>query len=73
MSDYIEAHDPDPTETSDWLESLEAVLHVTGPERARYLLGRLMNRARRGGYLPDELLSSDYVNTILHTRAPATQ
>ncbi|MDJ0974324.1 MAG: pyruvate dehydrogenase (acetyl-transferring), homodimeric type [Planctomycetota bacterium] len=71
MNDYIEATDPDPTETSEWLESLEAVVHVTGPERARYLLRRLMNRARRGGYLPDQLLTSDYINTIPPHREPA--
>ncbi len=56
--------DSDPQETREWIESLEAVHHFSGPNRARFVLARLLARARAGGFVPDQLLSSDYVNTI---------
>ena len=33
--------DPDPAETSEWLDSLEYVLNSKGPERVEYLLSVL--------------------------------
>ena len=63
-------HDTDPDETDEWLESLEAVLEAHGPDRARYLLSRLLSRARHGGFVPDRLLSTDYVNTIRRVDEP---
>ena len=36
--------DIDPTETSEWLDSLDAVVGGRGRARARYLLARLMER-----------------------------
>ncbi len=56
--------DSNPTETTEWLDSLEALLEASGPDRARYVLARLMESAREAGTLPDRLLASDYVNTI---------
>ncbi len=56
--------DSDPLETKEWIESLESVLEFSGPNRARFVLARLLARARAGGFMPDHLLSSDYVNTI---------
>jgi pyruvate dehydrogenase complex dehydrogenase (E1) component len=29
--------DPDPSETREWIDSLRAVVHYQGPERAAYL------------------------------------
>jgi pyruvate dehydrogenase complex dehydrogenase (E1) component len=63
--------DSDPLETSEWIESLEAVMAGRGPNRARFLLARLLAHARAGGYVPDHLLSSDYVNTIPERNQPA--
>ncbi|MGE0193106.1 MAG: pyruvate dehydrogenase (acetyl-transferring), homodimeric type [Planctomycetota bacterium] len=57
-------NDNDPVETREWIDSIEAVLASQGPDRARYLLARLLDRARHGGYVPDRLLNTDYVNTI---------
>ncbi|GGL80146.1 pyruvate dehydrogenase E1 component [Deinococcus aerolatus] len=37
--------DPDPTETAEWIDSLEAVIQRDGPERAAYLLDHLLQRA----------------------------
>ena len=37
--------DVDPAETSEWLGSLEYVLKTRGPERIRFLLDQLRDRA----------------------------
>nr|MCU0973160.1 pyruvate dehydrogenase (acetyl-transferring), homodimeric type [Burkholderiales bacterium] len=56
--------DVDPTETREWIDSLRAVLQYRGPERAHYLLERLVDEARRSGaYLPYSMTTA-YVNTI---------
>jgi len=56
--------DIDSLETQEWLESLESVLEAEGPERAHYLLEKLIDRARRGGtHLPFDATTA-YVNTI---------
>ena len=39
--------DIDPTETQEWLDSLEGVIEVDGPERTHFLLNRVMDGARR--------------------------
>ena len=44
-------------ETADWLESLEALIETEGPNRARYVLARLLESAQEKGYLPDNLQS----------------
>jgi pyruvate dehydrogenase E1 component len=41
--------DTDPVETQEWLDSLEGVIEVEGPERAHFLLNRVMDGARRKG------------------------
>ena len=57
-------HDSDPQETQEWLEALDAVIEVEGPERARYLLEQLVDKTRRsGGSLPISN-NTAYVNTI---------
>ena len=38
--------DTDPQETQEWLDSLDAIVDVQGKNRARYLLSRLLERAR---------------------------
>ncbi|MFN2301906.1 MAG: pyruvate dehydrogenase (acetyl-transferring), homodimeric type [Gammaproteobacteria bacterium] len=64
MADERIPRDSDPTETREWIESLEAVLAAEGPERAHYLLEQLIDRTRReGGYLPFSQ-NTAYVNTI---------
>src|SRR5690348_6778262 len=45
--------DVDPLETREWVDSLESVLEVEGPERAHFILEQLVDKARRSGaYLP---------------------
>ncbi len=56
--------DPDPEETREWLEALQSVLEREGPDRANFLLDRLVNEARRSGaYIPYNA-NTAYVNTI---------
>src|SRR5438477_347564 len=58
------ANDPDALETQEWLDALEAVLEREGPERAHFLLERLIDKARRSGaYIPFSQ-NTAYVNTI---------
>ncbi len=63
--------DVDPEETAEWLESMDAVLHHAGPERARYLLYRLMTHARRKDVGVPPLTQSAYVNSIPPHEEPA--
>ena len=44
--------DTDPVETQEWLDSLEGVIEVEGPERAHFLLNRVMDGARKGAPVP---------------------
>jgi len=65
------ANDPDLLETQEWLDALDAVIDREGPERAHYLLEKLIELARRtGGYIPFEPHTA-YINTIPpHLEAP---
>jgi pyruvate dehydrogenase E1 component len=59
-----EREDIDPQETAEWLESMQSVLQVHGPERAHFLLDRVIDHARRAGaYLPYSP-NTAYLNTI---------
>jgi len=58
------ANDPDAQETKEWLEALEAVLENEGPERAHYLMERLVDLARRRGADIPFSANTAYVNTI---------
>ncbi len=62
--------DIDPTETGEWLESLDAVIESGGRQRARYLLLRLLERAREKQVGVPGLRSTDYINTIPPEREP---
>ncbi len=62
MSSYFK--DPDPVETRDWLESLEALIAFEGKEKADYLLSRLTDKARSLGVVTSPGIISQYANTI---------
>src|SRR5436305_11670658 len=57
-------HDHDPGETQEWVDSLKAVIAHVGPERARYLLGKVRDEALRTGSAPAFSLTTQYRNTI---------
>jgi pyruvate dehydrogenase E1 component len=73
LPQFSAANDPDIQETQEWLDALEAVLEHEGPERAHYLLEKLVEKARRSGaYLPYTAQTA-YINTIpphLEERSP---
>ena len=56
--------DTDPDETEEWLDSLDAVVEVQGKNRARYLLSRLLERARTSQVSFPATVSTPYVNSI---------
>jgi pyruvate dehydrogenase E1 component len=56
--------DLDPTETQEWMEALQAIIGNDGPERAHFLLDRMVEVTRRAGaFLPFQP-TTEYVNTI---------
>src|SRR5260370_23803792 len=56
--------DVNPQETSEWMEALDGVVEENGPERAAYLLGRLIDAAAKYGVETPHKLTTPYVNTI---------
>ncbi|MFV0525976.1 MAG: pyruvate dehydrogenase (acetyl-transferring), homodimeric type [Acidimicrobiales bacterium] len=62
--------DIDPEETTEWLESLDAVASAEGKTRARYLLGRLNDHARQLQLGNAVSVGTDYVNTIPTEQQP---
>ena len=56
--------DADPTETREWVESLESVLHEAGVERALFLLDELAQQLRSKGVRTSVQPYSAYRNTI---------
>jgi pyruvate dehydrogenase E1 component len=57
-------HDVDPTETSEWLDALEAVIKQQGPERASFLIQKLLSSADASGVLLPSAIHTPYRNTI---------
>ncbi|MBC7560715.1 MAG: pyruvate dehydrogenase (acetyl-transferring), homodimeric type [Dermatophilaceae bacterium] len=56
--------DVDPQETQEWLESLDGVIDGGGRRRARYVMSKLLERARERQVGVPSLTATDYVNTI---------
>ena len=63
-------NDTDPEETREWMDSLDGLLDETSPERARYLMLRLLERATAKRVPLPALTSTDFVNTIPTTMEP---
>jgi hypothetical protein len=67
----VQGHgDADPQETREWLESLDWVLHSSGPDRAKYLLRQLKQRAIRDGVEIPFTANTPYINTIPPEQQP---
>ena len=62
--------DSDPGETEEWLDSLDAVVDVHGKTRARFLLSKLLDRARATQVSFPATVSTPYVNTIPREQEP---
>jgi len=56
--------DIDPAETTEWLDSFDAVVTARGRARARFLLMKLLERARTQQVEFPAMVSTPYVNTI---------
>jgi pyruvate dehydrogenase E1 component len=76
MSDMIfdgfghQLPDIDPGQTSEWIDSFEAVVESQGKSRARYLLMRLLDEARKLQVGFPATVSTPYINTIPPEREP---
>ncbi len=69
----ITVTDNDAEETQEWLDALESVIDANDPERAHYLIERLIDLARRRGANVPFSSNTAYVNTIpdhLEERSP---
>jgi len=63
--------DTDPQETQEWLAALDAVIEQASPERATFLLQRLVQHARRRRVQLPTVANTPYINTIsLAQQAP---
>src|SRR4051812_31939973 len=62
--------DIDPDETAEWLDSLDAAVHVRGKARPRYLLTKLLERAKETQASFPATVSTPSVNTIPPQQAP---
>ncbi|MEX0848165.1 MAG: pyruvate dehydrogenase (acetyl-transferring), homodimeric type [Ilumatobacteraceae bacterium] len=62
--------DSDPGETSEWLDSLDAVIDAHGKPRARFLLSKLLERARESQVSFPATVSTPYINTIPREMEP---
>jgi len=56
--------DADPQETQEWLDALDAVIHDVGPQRATFLLQKLVQHARRRRVQLPTVANTPYINTI---------
>ena len=63
--------DADPSETQEWLESLQYIIKSKGPERAKYLLSALEDRAKIDGVEIDMKANTPYINSIAPDQQPA--
>ncbi len=62
--------DIDPDETTDWIESFDSLVEERGRDRARYVMLRLLERARETQVGVPALRSTDYINSIPPEREP---
>ncbi len=70
-SNFVERNgdgDADQAETREWLDSLEAVLQHNGPDRARFLLTELKQKADRNGVEIPFTANTPYINSIPPSR-----
>ncbi len=64
MSDQNHEQDIDQQETQEWLEALESVLELEGPERAHFIIEQMIEKVRRSGVNLPHSSNTAYVNTI---------
>ena len=57
-------HDSDPTETQEWIDSLDAVVEHHGEVRGRFLMAKLLERSHQRALGVPGSISTPYINTI---------
>src|SRR4026208_2015999 len=62
--------DIDPAETEDWMQSLDQVVEQSGETRARFLVYKLLKRARQLQIGLPPLTQTRYINTISPEQEP---
>ncbi len=62
--------DIDPSETDDWMQSLDQVVEQAGETRARFLIYKLLKRARQLQIGLPPLTQTRYINTISPEQEP---
>jgi pyruvate dehydrogenase E1 component len=65
--------DADPQETREWLDALDAVIAESSPERATFLLQKLVSHARRRRVQLPTVANTPYINTIGLAEQPPYQ
>jgi pyruvate dehydrogenase E1 component len=63
--------DADPSETAEWIAALDDMVRNQGPERADWLLRRLLKRARQLKIGLPGLVQTRYINTISPEQEPS--
>ena len=68
MADQHNAHpepmDADPQETREWIEALDGVIAREGPDRAHFLIEKVIGQAREAGIGLPYSANTEYINTI---------
>jgi len=62
--------DHDPQETREWLDALEAVVAFEGTDKARHLIGSLIEAARKHGIDTPYSATTPYINSIPTEKEP---
>ena len=62
--------DIDPDETQEWIDSLEDIVEAGGPDRARFIIYKLLKRARQLQVGLPALTQTRYINTISPEQEP---
>ena len=68
--------DIDPTETNEWIESLNSVIENDGAPRASYLLNKVIDQAYKSGLVLPDTRTTPYINTIpteIEAKSPGDQ
>jgi len=63
--------DADRVETQEWIDSIKSVVQTAGRERARFLLGKLIDWGKRNDVVAPFTANTPYINTIPVERQPA--
>ncbi len=62
--------DIDPQETQEWIDSLDSLVGAAGPDRARFILYKVLKRARMLHVGIPPLTQTRYINTISPEQEP---